>query len=154
MGWFANNIIETVLIIGIVLLIVEVAVLGFSTFFLFFAGLAALVTSALMWMGVVPETFLYSLISVAALSALFAVLLWKPLAKMQKSVDTTRPSSDLVGHTFVLPEDVIATAAANDRPKYLFSGIEWRLQSESNITKGTRVEVCQIDVGILWVKAK
>lgn len=154
MNWFANNIIESVLIIGVVLLIIEIVVLGFSTFFLFFAGLAAIVTALLMWIGLVPESFLYSLISVSVLTALFAALLYKPLSRMQKKVDNTRPSSDLIGHTFVLPEDIIAAAPISNKPLYDFSGIKWRLESQGDLAKGMLVEVNQVDVGILWVAAK
>ncbi|MGK0370820.1 MAG: hypothetical protein ACJAW1_001061 [Glaciecola sp.] len=154
MDWFANNLIQTVLVIGIVLLIVEVAVLGFSTFFLLFAGLAAVITSILMWVGLIPETFVYSLVSVSAFTVLFAVLLWKPMVSMQKSVDTTRATSDLVGYTFVLPEDIIVTAPIENKPMYNFSGIQWRLESEADIVKGSVVKVWQIDVGVLWVKPK
>lgn len=154
MNWLANNIIETVLIVGVVLLIIEVAVLGFSTFFLFFAGLASVVTAGLMWMSIVPETYLYALVAISALTLLFAILLWKPMSSMQSSVDNSRPSTDLVGHTFVLPEDIIAASPMQNKPAYHFSGIDWRLTSQSDIVKGTVVEVTQADVGVLWVNSK
>jgi hypothetical protein len=154
MNWFADNLIETILIVGVVLLIVEIAVLGFSTFFLFFAGLAAIITAVLMWAGVIPEAFLYALVVISVLTLVFAALLWKPMARLQSSVDATRPTTDLVGHTFVLPEDIIATSPLQNKPLYRFSGIDWRLESLSNTVKGTVVEVTQADVGVLWVKAK
>jgi len=154
MNWFANNLVETILIVGVVLLIVEIAVLGFSTFFLFFAGLAAIVTAVLMWMGIIPETFLYALIVISALTLVFTAVLWKPMARLQTSVDDTRPSSDLVGHTFVLPADIIATSPQHEKPLYQFSGIQWRLESQTDTVKGSVVEVSQADVGVLWVKAK
>lgn len=154
MTWFANNILESMLIIGVMLMIVEVAVLGFSTFFLFFAGLAALSTAFLMWVGLVPETWLYALFCSAVLSLVYALLLWKRLSAMQNDVDDTRAKSDLVGHSFVLSEDLIAAAPLTEKPKYQFSGIEWRLDAHQNLVKGTVVEVVQADVGALLVKAK
>lgn len=154
MNWFADNFVETVLIIGIVLLIVEIVVLGFSTFFLFFAGLAAITTAVIMWFGLIPETTLVAILSIAILTSIFAVLLWKPLAKMQNQVDNTRASSDLIGHSFVLPEDVKGVAAPDKQPRYQFSGLTWQLDAHEDIAKGTLVEVFQVDVGVLLVKAK
>jgi membrane protein implicated in regulation of membrane protease activity len=100
----ANNLIETILIIGVLLLIVEVVVLGFSTFFLTFTGLAAIATAVIMWLGLIPETFPWTISSIAVFTIVFAALLWKRLSKLQNTVDDRRPDSDLVGHTFVLPE--------------------------------------------------
>lgn len=154
MNWFANNLIETILILGIILLIVEVAVLGFSTFFLFFVGLAAIATSLLMWANIIPEAFLYGIGSTAAFTLMFAALLWKPMVNMQKSVDNTRATSDLIGHSFVLSDDVIASSPIAEKPSHQFSGVQWRLQSTADINKGSLVEVFQIDVGVLWVKLK
>lgn len=154
MQWLASNVIETVLIIGIVLLIIEVAVLGFSTFFLFFAGLAAVTTSVVMWVGILPETFIYAIFSIAAFTVMYSVLLWKPLSRMQKDVDTTRASTDLSGHTFVLTDDIEATLPISQKPSYQYSGITWQLDAHENISKGTLVEVVQADVGVFLVKPK
>lgn len=154
MEWAANNIIETILIIGVLLLIIEVAVLGFSTFFLFFAGLAAVSTAFVMWAGWLPDTWLYGLFSTAVFTLIYAILLWRRLSAMQNEVDNTRAKSDLIGHTFVLPEDVIAATALKQKPKYSFSGIDWYLDAHQDLVKGTVVEVVQTDVGSLLIKAK
>ncbi|MFT4653064.1 MAG: hypothetical protein ACI82S_000707 [Patiriisocius sp.] len=154
MEWFANNLIETILIIGVVLLIVEVVVLGFSTFFLFFAGLAALTTAILMWLGWIPETYLWSLASTSVFSIVYAVLLWKKVSHMQKDVDRKRADSDLIGHTFVLLEDIEAALPMSQKPSYLFSGISWHLNAHVDLAKGTLVEVIQADVGSLLIQAK
>jgi membrane protein implicated in regulation of membrane protease activity len=154
MEWFANNLIETILIIGVVLLIIEIVVLGFSTFFLFFTGLAALATAAIMWAGLIPETYLWSLASISVFTLVFAILLWKRLANMQKDVDHKRADSDLIGHTFVLLEDVEAALPMGQKPYYQFSGISWHLNTHEDLTKGTVVEVIQADVGSLLIKAK
>ena len=154
MSWFSDNVIETILVIGILLLIVEILVLGFGTFFLFFAGLAAVSTSALMWIGVIPETFIATLLSVAAFSAIYAALLWKKLNELQSDVDNTHASSDLVGHSFILTEDVKSGLPQHERATYEFSGIEWRLDAQQDLPTGTLVEVIQADVGKLIIKAK
>lgn len=154
MEWFANNLIETILIVGVVLLIVEIVVLGFSTFFLFFAGLAAIATALIMWIGLIPETFLWSLIAISVFTIVFTVLLWKRLSNLQKNVDHKRADSDLVGHTFVLSQDVEATLPMEQKPQYQYSGISWYLNSHENLSKGTLVVVVQADVGSLLIKAK
>jgi len=147
--WFAENLIETLLIIAVVLLIVEVAVLGFSTFFLFFAGLGALITALLIWTGVLPETFLSSIVAVAISTAILAAVLWKPMRKMQAQVDDTRPKSDLIGHRLTLTQALDGKSSLSHQ----YSGIAWQVKSTDAIDAGTEVEVIQADVGVLWVKA-
>lgn len=85
-----------------------------STFFLFFAGLGALFTSILMWSGLLPEDYLYSLISLAISTGIFAVILYKPLSNMQNKLDLKRPTSDLVGHSIVLSEPIEILTSARD----------------------------------------
>jgi membrane protein implicated in regulation of membrane protease activity len=154
MEWATNNILETILIIGVLLLILEVAVLGFSTFFLFFAGLAAVTTALVMWTGLVDETWLHGMFSIAVFTLVYALLLWKRLSAMQNEVDDKRAKTDFVGHTFVLLEDVVAATPMPQKPKYNFSGIDWHLDSHQDLVKGTVVEVVQADVGCLLIKAK
>jgi membrane protein implicated in regulation of membrane protease activity len=138
MELFANNLIETILIIGVILLIVEVVVLGFSTFFLTFTGLAAIATAIIMWAGLIPETYAWT----------------TKLAKLQNTVDYRRADSDLVGHSFVLPENVEAALPMKEKPKYQFSGISWYLNAHEDLVKGTLVEVVKADVGSLLIRAK
>ena len=106
MEWAFNNLAETLLIIGIALLIIEIVVLGFSTFVLFFVGAAAVVTSGLLYIGLIPDSMLAALLCTAIITAISAALLWKPLKNMQSKVDTTKAKGDLVGHSFILVEDV------------------------------------------------
>jgi hypothetical protein len=92
---------------------------------------------------------LAAMFSTGLLTALSAVLLWKPLKSMQTDVDTTKVKSDLVGHRFVLVEDV----APELTPDYHYSGINWKLITSENIVAGTRVEVVQAAVGKFYIKA-
>jgi len=151
MSWFLEHFAETLMVIGIALLAIEVLVLGFSTFFIFFIGLAALVTSGLMMFGIIPETWLASLMSIAVFTAAFAALLWKKLKSMQSNVDHTRVENDLVGHTFVCPQDIDPLLPVNELPTYQFSGVTWRLRSDVPIKAGDKVSVKQTDVGVLHV---
>jgi len=149
MDWAFNNLAESLLILGILLLVIEIAVLGFSTFVLFFVGCAAVLTAGLLYVGIIPDTLLAALLSTGVLTAVSALLLWKPLKKMQTEVDTTKAKGDLVGHRFVLVEDV----APDLTPVYRYSGIEWKLISSENLVSGTKVEVIEANVGVFHIKA-
>lgn len=149
MEWALNNLAESLLILGILLLVIEIVVLGFSTFFLFFVGCAAVVTAGLLYVGIIPDTLLSALLTTGVLTAGSAVLLWKPLKKMQTQVDTTKAKGDLVGHSFVLVEDV----APEITPIYRYSGVDWKLKASELLVSGTRVEVIEADVGVFYIKA-
>jgi hypothetical protein len=149
MDWAFSNLAESLLILGILLLVIEVVVLGFSTFVLFFVGCALVVCSALLFLGIIPDTVLATMLTTGVLTALSAVLLWKPLKKLQKEVDPTKAKSDLAGHRFILVEDV----APELTPVYRYSGIDWRLIASEHLASGTKVEVIQAEVGVLHIKA-
>ena len=148
MEWASNNLAQSLLVLGLALLALEIAVLGFSTFVLFFVGLAAAVTGILLYVGLIPDTVLSAALSVGLLTALAAVVLWKPLKKLQSKVDKTKAKSDLVGHSFVLTEAVSPTLS----PKYRYSGIDWKLISSETLAVGTKVEVNEVDVGVFYIK--
>lgn len=149
MEWAFNNLAETLLIIGIALLVIEIVVLGFSTFVLFFVGAAAVVTSGLLYIGLIPDSMLAALLCTAIITAISAALLWKPLKSMQSKVDTTKAKGDLVGHRFILVEDV----APEMTPIYRYSGIDWKLKASELLVAGTKVEVTEADVGVFYIKA-
>jgi len=151
MLWFSEHYAETLLVIGIVILAIEVLLLGFSTFFLFFIGLATIVTAGLIYIGLVPETWLASLMSIAVFTVLFALILWKKLKALQSNVDTKRADNDIVGHSFVCPKDIDPLLPIHELPSYEYSGITWRLTSDVPIKAGTKVAVKQTDVGVLHV---
>jgi membrane protein implicated in regulation of membrane protease activity len=149
MDWAINNLAESLLILGILLLVIEVAVFGFSTFVLFFVGCGAVVTAGLLYVGIIPDTWMAAMFSTGLLTALSAVFLWKLLKNMQSNVDTTKAKSDLVGHSFVLGEDV----SPGLMPTYYYSGINWKLKASEHLVTGTQVEVIQADVGVFHIKA-
>lgn len=149
MFWAINNLAESLLILGILLLVIEVVVLGFSTFVLFFVGCAAVLTSGLLYVGIIPDTWLAAMLSTGVLTALSAILLWKPLKNMQAKVDSTKAKGDLVGHSFVLDEDV----APELTPVYRYSGIDWKLSASEHIVAGTKVEIIEAEVGVFHIKA-
>jgi membrane protein implicated in regulation of membrane protease activity len=99
--------------------------------------------------GVIPDTWLSAMLSTGLFTGLSAVLLWKPLKKMQTQVDTTKVKGDLVGHRFILVEDV----APGLTPEHHYSGINWKLVANEYLGAGTKVEVTQVDVGVFHIKA-
>ena len=150
MNWISNNLCEFLIMAGLVLLVIEVVVLGFSTFVLFFVGLAALLAGGLMAIGAIPDSTLSAFYSVGVLTALLAMLLWRPLKSMQGKVEVKKVTSDLVGHSFILNEAVSMT----QNPAYRYSGIDWHLSSEQELPAGTLVEVTGVAVGKFIVQAK
>lgn len=149
MDWLLNNLAESLLALGFLLLAIEVGIMGFTTFVLFFVGIAAIITAGLMFAGIIPETSLSMLLSVAIISAVDAALLWKPLKNMQNKVDHHKAQGDLVGHRFTLSADV----SHNNNPAYHYSGINWKLVSQQPISAGTEVEVVEAEVGVFHIKA-
>ncbi|MFT4995004.1 MAG: hypothetical protein ACI965_002046 [Paraglaciecola sp.] len=150
MDWVAANMAESLIIVGLVLLAIEITVLGFSTFVLFFVGLAAVITGGLLYLGAIPESMLSALLSIGLFTALLAVSLWKPMKSLQSQVETKKVSSDLVGHSFILTENV----APGLSPTYRYSGINWQLISSEALKAGTTVEVTDVAVGSFTIKEK
>ena len=150
MDWVSNNLAESLIIVGLALLVVEVVVLGFSTFVLFFVGLAAVITGGLMRIGFLPDSMLAALSSIGVLTALLAIFLWRPLKSMQNNVERKKVTSDLVGHSFILSEAV----SMSSNPVYSYSGIDWQLSSEKELSAGTLVEVAGVAVGKFIIQAK
>ena len=150
MDWLIASLSGILLFLGIALLAIEMLVFAFSSFILFFVGLACLITGLLMILGLLPPSLTIAFLAVAILSGLLAVMLWKPLKNMQNHVDHTPASGDLVGHSFVLTGDVAPGQTIN----YRYSGIEWRIKSEQVLSAGTEVEVTIANVGEFTVAAK
>ena len=150
MEWIIDNLAQSLAIVGLLLLAIEIVVLGFSTFVLFFVGVAALLTSVAMYLHILPDSLTTALLSLGVLTTLEVIFLWKPLKKMQAKVDPTKAKGDLVGHSFVLSE----TVSASINPGYHYSGINWKLVSESELSPGTTVEVTDVEVGVFHIQPK
>lgn len=147
--WFFSDVSQALMAIGLLMAVIDVLVFGFATFFLTLIGLAMLVSGGLMYFGIIPDSITSVLISVAFLTALFSVLLWKPLKGLQAHSEKKKVKSDLDGYQFTLEQDVEPGVFG----LHHYSGIDWKVQAESLITKGTMVEVVEFKVGILLVKA-
>lgn len=139
-------------IIGVSLGILEIVVLGFGTVFLLFIALGCLLTSLLLFLGLLDQTFVMASLSVAIISAISAVLLWKPLKKLQTNQqDPSVQPNAFSGLTFELPQDL----ATGESFTHRYSGVEWKVSkmTEDNETwsQGVEVEVVKSDVGKMWV---
>lgn len=149
MEWLANNFPTLLIVLGIALLAIEVGLLGFSVFILFFIGLACIVTGLLMLSGLLPATLIAAFGSVALFSLGFAVALWKPLKKLQNSGGAHDVKGDFIGHRFHLEQDVSDRAFGS----YRLSGVSWKVRSDGPLQTGTEVEVVKVEVGELTVAA-
>ena len=134
--------------LGVALLVVEIAFLGFATFVLLFVGLAMLATGGLMTFELLPQTINSAVITVSLLSFGSAVLLWRPLKKIQSPTEDSDLEVGLVGHQFQLEKGI-----SPDEPgEYVYSGIAWKVVSNRAIAKAAYVKVVKADVGQLTVK--
>lgn len=140
-------------IIGIVLITLEVVLFGFSTIFLVFIGLACFTSAVLMWTNVINESFLHAASSVAVFTFGYALVLWKPLRKLQnEQQDPDNQPNTMRGMQFRLAETVSATKSGT----YRYSGIDWKVELAPEVNDtleaGTAVEVTKAEVGKLLVK--
>ena len=142
--WFA---------LGFVLMAIEILAFAFGSGVLLFGSLGALITGALVYFGVLPDNWLVSIGSFALASAASALVLWAPLKRMQSGSELgENRSSDLIGHTFVLSEDLAVNKFASTR----YSGIDWRVELDSQesaqtLSSGTRMRVAAVNAGVFYV---
>lgn len=148
MNWIFANLAETLFIIGLVLLIVEAIVLSFSTIILFMIGASFILTSILVFSGIVEPSILNAIFSVAVSTVILSVSLWKTFKNLQNQQDDKPVTSDLVGLVFVLAEDV----GPSKTVYHQYSGIQWQLLADDDIPAKTKVVVSQVDVGTWTVK--
>lgn len=141
---------------GFALLAAEVLLFGFTTIIFLFAGLGALISGLLMSAGVIPETWIAGTASFGISTGICSAVLWKPLMAMQdRSTPQRKPESDIVGLEFVLMDDISTTLPGS----YRYSGIDWKVEIDAgsdvdSITKGSRVVVKTVEVGLLSVIKK
>ncbi|MAS26310.1 MAG: activity regulator of membrane protease YbbK, partial [Oceanospirillaceae bacterium] len=101
-----NNLPETLMVAGIAALIIEVAVLGLSTFVLLFLGASMLITGLAMTFGLLADSVTTALWSNSILTVLLTAVLWKPLKNLQNQSRKAHVQSDFARDSFVLEDDV------------------------------------------------
>ena len=138
---------ESLLIIGVLLLVVEVTFFGFSTFFLLFLGLSCIITGLLMSIAIISESVVSAISFVSIFSITLAAGLWKHLKKLQNPEVNTEIQVGLVGHKFELTADLNPSKPL----KYRYSGVDWIVKSSEEINAGQTVKVVKLEVGVLLV---
>ena len=141
------------IILGFVMLSIEVST-GMVTGILLFGSAGAIITGLFMLAGILPEAWDTGIASAAICAGIIAILLWKPLKKMQNAeVPEKDNSSDLIGYEFILEENISPLSPGTTR----YSGINWQVEiykdaGVEEIAAGQRVRVCSVDVGKFYVQ--
>lgn len=133
-----------------VCLVLELGVLGMSGPLLFVA-LGSLLTGIAISLGLV-NGWEMAILSLGILTAISALLLWKPFKRFQNAAVVPDTSSDMIGR--VLPVSQVVT---RDQGAVSYSGIEWqaRLKEDANsVAVGDRVRVLAVDGSLLLVQAE
>jgi membrane protein implicated in regulation of membrane protease activity len=119
--------------------VIELSIMGLSGPLLFFA-IASLVTGILVSLGYV-HGWQNEILAVGVLTAVTAIILWKPLKKLQNSKGKTDNSSDMIGLKVPASTDITSTSGS-----VRYSGINWnaRLDDNSNVDKINESNLCVI----------
>ena len=119
--------------------VIELSVMGLGGPLLFFA-IASLITGILVSIGLLNE-WQSQVFSVGLLSAITALILWKPLKKFQNTKASTDNSSDMIGLQVPASADITATSGS-----IRYSGINWnaRLSDNCNVTTINDKSLCEI----------
>ena len=133
--------------LGLVLLILEV-VMGFTTILLLTLGISMMITSGLMYSGILDESLLSAFVVIAVVDALLTLIVWRPLKMLQRDRSRKEVKSDWIGTTFDVETDITPGVPGSAR----FSGVMWKVKSTTPIPQGTTVEVVRVEVGILHVQ--
>ncbi|RHW76295.1 NfeD family protein [Colwellia sp. RSH04] len=139
MEYFLENHHHLWFLIAGISFIVELSIMGLSGPLLFFA-IASIVTGILVSIGVLTS-WQMEILSVGVVSALTALILWKPLKNLQNSKSKTDTSSDMIGLKVPVSTDITETSG-NIR----YSGINWnaRLVEDASVEVITTEQQCQI----------
>jgi membrane protein implicated in regulation of membrane protease activity len=138
---------------GFALLAAEVLLFGFTTIVLLFAGLGAIITGLAMMSGVLPDTWTAGIACFGISTGIVSAVLWRPLKNMQDvGTPQRQQSSDLIGHEFVLQQEVTVTHPGQHR----YSGVDWKVELDASagdrLSAGQKVAITSIDAGVFRVK--
>lgn len=132
-------------------LVAELSVLGMSGPLLFLA-LGCLLTGVIVSLGVISGWEL-EVFSVAILTALSALLLWKPLKNFQNAGGGRDTASDMIGK--VLPVTQLIT---RDQGTVGYSGIDWQARLDAAqrepVAVGSRAHVVAVQGALLLVRSE
>ncbi len=122
-----------------VCLVVELGVMGLSGPLLFF-GIASLVTGVLVHVGVIVG-WQSEILVVGILTAIIALILWKPLQNMQNAGSATDDSSDMIGLQVPVIDDITKKTGT-----VRYSGVNWhaRLADHTQVNVIKSNSICLI----------
>ncbi len=127
-------------LVGGISLVVELAVLGLGGPLLFF-GIAAFITGLLINVGLISgwEAEIFTL---AVITAVIALVLWRPLKNFQNAGGGADTSSDMIGLTVPVAVDINSKVGGKIR----YSAINWnaRLAEDSGVEVIAAGESCTI----------
>ena len=128
----------------------ELTVMGLSGPLLFFA-IASFMTAILISMGLISG-WEVEFFSAGVLTALTALLLWKPLKRFQNSGDGSDSSSDMIGRQVPVSKTV-----SQAKGSIRYSGIDWNSRLDEgagveSIYEGKLCIITSVDGNIMLVK--
>lgn len=139
------------LVVGVGLLAVEMLVFQFTTFWLFFIGLGALIAAAFAWLAVDASFLMTTLVFVIA-SAVITVLLYSPLRNWQK-----QPSAISGNNAVGQKVSVKTTISRQSSGTVSWSGSDWQAElaedQQEAILAGETAKVVAVE-GIRLVVAR
>ncbi|WP_333797004.1 NfeD family protein [Rheinheimera sp.] len=118
-------------------------------------GIASFLAATLLSLGILPDSWPAMLTALAISTLLLALLLWKPLRKLQQGhvrLTESPAISDFVGSRLTLSAD----AGKSHSSTVQFSGLSWQLKLSPDcptdtLPAGTEVEITSATVGLLLV---
>ena len=139
MEYFLENPAHLWFLIAGLSFVIELSIMGLSGPLLFFA-IASLITGILVNIDLL-DSWQIQVLAVGILTAITAIILWKPLKKLQNSRMTTDTSSDMIGLKVPASADITATSGS-----IRYSGINWnaRLADDCNVEKINDKSQCEI----------
>lgn len=139
------------LVIGVGLLATEMLVFQFTTFWLFFIGLGALVAAVFAWLTVDASFLMTTLVFVVA-SAIITAVLYSPLRRWQKE-----PSGISGNNAVGQKVSVKTTISRQSTGTVYWSGSDWQAElaedQDEEIAAGDRAVVVAVE-GIRLVVAR
>lgn len=139
------------LIVGVVLLATELLVFQFTTFWLFFIGLGALVAAAFAWVAGGSTMLVTTGVFVVASAAITAVL-YSPIRKWQNAPGSIS-DNNAIGQKVVVKTAIKPAIAGT----VSWSGSDWQAElvegSEDELAPGQTARVVQVEGIRLIVKA-
>ncbi|OUR63047.1 acriflavin resistance protein [Colwellia sp. 39_35_sub15_T18] len=139
MQYFLENPAHLWFLIAGLSFVIELSIMGLSGPLLFFA-IASLMTGILVNIDLL-DSWQMQVLAVGILTAITAIILWKPLKQLQNPRTTTDTSSDMIGLKVPASADITTTSGS-----IRYSGINWsaRLAEDCGVDKICNTSLCVI----------